>query len=74
MPTSTLRECSSARKEIQGNIFHRVELQTSAIGEAIIAGVMFVGWVIGRLEFTVTHTDYTVDARPIVQTVSRAAW
>ncbi|CGD90181.1 Uncharacterised protein [Salmonella enterica subsp. enterica serovar Typhi] len=33
---------------------------------------MFVGWVIGRLEFTVTHTDYTVDARPIVQTVSRA--
>lgn len=59
-------------REVQSNIFHRVELQTSAIGEAIIAGVMFIGWVIGRLEFTVTHTDYTVDARPIVQTVSRA--
>ncbi len=31
------------------------------------------GWVvIGRLEFTVTRTDHAVDARPIVQTVSRA--
>lgn len=57
-------------REVQSNIFYWVELQISVIGEVIIVGVMFVGWVIGCLEFIVIYIDYIVDVCLIVQMVS----
>src|SRR5699024_4163209 len=57
----------------QSNVFHRVELQTSTVGETVVAGVVFVGRVFSGLEFTITHTHYTVDACPVVNAVSRTS-
>ena len=58
-------------REVQSNVFHRVELQTRTVGETVVAGVVFVGRVFSGLEFTITHTHYTVDACPVVNAVSR---
>ncbi len=46
-------------------------MQTSAAGRNRWCRLFSLNGV-GRLEFTVTHTDYTVDARPIVPDGSRA--
>ncbi len=57
--------------EVQSNVFDRVELQTSTVGETVVAHIGFLVREVVVLEFTVTNTHYTVDACPVVQTVSR---
>ena len=53
---------------VQSNVFNWVELHTCAVGETVVAGVCIS--CASSLEFTVTNTDYTVDACPIVDAVS----
>lgn len=59
--------------EVQSNVFDRVELQTSTVRETVVAGGVVVSRRCCVLEFTVTNTHYTVDACPVVQTVSRTS-
>lgn len=56
--------------DIQGNVLDWVELQTGTVGEAVVSGVVTRSTVLSvGSEFTVTQTNQTVDARPVIDAV-----
>lgn len=60
--------------DIQGNVLDWVELQTGAVGEAVVSGVVTRSAVLSvGSEFTVTQANQTVDARPVIDAESRTS-
>lgn len=57
-------------REVQSNVFYWVELQICIVGEIVVVGVVFVGWVFSGLEFIIIYIYYIVDVCLVVNVVS----
>lgn len=57
-------------REVQSNVFYRVELQICIVGEIVVVGVVFVGRVFSGLEFIIIYIYYIVDVCLVVNVVS----